>query len=215
MGRNVNPAVIVAVLAVSAFWGCEQDSGNSGTTKMALCTRLTDAYCARAGALSCVTSASQCKSDNRELCQQTFATDCKATAEQVDKIDHDIRMIINPKETCDALASIESYLVQTVSDMQAGACASSGTPAATAKTLGSLCGSITSSTCQKIRSLGCTDTAQNECTTALLNAGTIQIGTHACTNSSNSTEATADQKSAYDSLSSQIQAASSCEEFGF
>lgn len=101
------------------FTHCSVSGGS--VTKYDLCTTLTYSWCNRAGDLACEDKA-KCKSDNQSDCSQLFDGTCKATQSMVDQVHHDIDNIIKPKDSCDSLNSVISYLEGTIGDIKSSPC---------------------------------------------------------------------------------------------
>ncbi len=107
---------------------CPESSGNSdklGVTQLDLCKKLWGAYCDASLNLGC-DNATQCRTQKFSDCNALFDGTCKASAEDQEKVDHDIEMIINSKTDCNSLTSIESYEEGTVNDLRNSCSGNSG-----------------------------------------------------------------------------------------
>lgn len=192
--------------------GARCDSDTS-TTKRELCYEMADAYCSRAEELGCSTFSS-CYSINESGCDELFLDDCKASSEDKNSVDHDIDMIILPKETCDGLISIDSYITSTLLEMAATCEANDDNNSG--MDIGYMCEALIGAICSKIDTLGCDPSMTLiECESSLATSGTINIDTHSCDDFGDHTPPTTAQKGSFDSMMAEVQAASTCADFGY
>lgn len=210
----IHRSLNIVLLPVLLFAACEMESGDSSTTKKDLCVRLSNAFCERAGEVGCDIQVGTCKSDYRQDCEDMFADDCRATSDSIAQIDHEIKMIIEPKETCEALNSVTGYLSDSLTTLESAPCRSGGSSGEN-PSLGYLCEELVGEICEKVVDLACTSQSELACANTLLQGSVIRIGSHACANVTDSTEATDAQKSAFSEAFAEVKDATSCADFGF
>lgn len=208
--RIAHVVVALSTLTLSLLAACETDGGGGGTTKLDECRRLAAAYCDRAVAVACP-DASSCLSAQQTACGQAFDGTCGASAEDREQVDHDIANIINPKETCDALHSVDSYLMGTVQAIAARPCEGTGSSGdGNGVPLDVLCEEGASAVCLKVIDLGCASMNLTECTQALFASGAIVLVDYTCTGSDPSTPATEAQQAEYDTAMATLNTVTDC-----
>ena len=211
MKRNTFIITIIslfAVVSMGAFMGCDEDGD---TTAQDLCYKLADAYCSQGAGLACG-DYSSCYSTRGAMCKTMFDNTCKATQANKDKIDHDIEMIIEPMSSCGGLGSIETYLDQTLADM-ATSCQSSNT---TGMDIGFMCETLIASICMKVGNLNCDPSMTlTQCESQLMSSGSMIISDHTCISGGDHTAATSAQETAFNSMIAEVNAATTCAEFGY
>ena len=196
---------LFAIVSMGAFTGCDEDGD---TTARDLCYKVSDAYCSRIADLDCGTYSS-CYNENTESCDAMFDNTCKASAENKQKVDHDIEMIITPKTTCEGLYSIDGFLYDSMTDI-AVSCGYTG-----GLNIGQMCAELITTMCYKyVFDLKCDDTITvAQCTSIWMTQGDIMIDTHACISGEDSTPATTGQAAAFASGKNEIATYTSCGDF--
>lgn len=181
------------------------DCGNGGETKLDACIRLGKAYCKQEIAVGCPDPTSPCTSEN---CYEFFDSKCLATAEEIDKVDHDIKMIIRSKSTCDGLRSVDDYLISTVLSMASAECVNSGAYDGR----GQMCADMIDAYCDKVVDLGCTMMSRDDCVSMSWVSGMATLGDgYYCSDPNDESSPTPINIAAFKEAMAEIKAADTCD----
>ena len=195
------PLLLLLLVPMLAGFDC----GSSGDTKLDQCVKLGKAYCQQERAVGCLDPTDPCTSEN---CYDIFDGKCEATPAEKDKVDHDIKMIIQSKTSCDGLRSVDDYLLGTVMDMASSQCVNGSSY----DTVGEMCERMINAYCAKVIELNCSVGSEEVCVSMSWASGEASLGYgFNCTSPDDTRAPVPAQIAGYNEASDEIKNANTCD----